>query len=95
MDPVTKGGFQVSRRGSKREQRGARGAKGSKGEQRGAKENMLQSVQMKLSGSKIVISFFLFVLSPCGFFVRYLFVSRFSMQNFTFLAKKLLSWQDF
>ncbi len=28
----------------------------------------LQSAQMKLSGSKIVISFFLFVLSPCGFF---------------------------
>jgi hypothetical protein len=27
MDPVTKGGFQVSRRGSKGEQRGARGAK--------------------------------------------------------------------
>jgi hypothetical protein len=28
----------------------------------------VQSAQMKLSGSKIVISFFLVVLSPCGFF---------------------------
>jgi hypothetical protein len=55
----------------------------------------VQSAQMKLSGSKIVISFFLFVLSPCGFFCLIAMCLLIYHANFTYLDIKLLSWQDF